>query len=90
MGSPTDGARLDVDRAEFDSEVNQGSMYVGSPETVAKKIAATVRDLGAQRFEMKYSQGTLPHEAMMTSIELYGTKVIPMVRELLAREPATA
>jgi probable LLM family oxidoreductase len=77
-------------RAEFDHEVDRGSMYVGSPETVAKKIAATVQALGADRFEMKYSQGTLPHEAMMTSIELYGTRVIPMVRELLAKEPVSA
>lgn len=58
-------------------------MYVGSPETVARKIATTMRDLGLARFDMKYSQGTLPHDAMMRSIELYGTRVIPMVREML-------
>ena len=33
---------------------------------------------------MKYSQGTLPHDKLMRSIELYGTKVIPLVREMLA------
>jgi hypothetical protein len=33
---------------------------------------------------MKYSAGTLPHETLMTSIELFGTKVMPMVRERLA------
>jgi len=70
-------------RDEFAAEVAHGAMHVGSPETVARKIAATVGALGAGRFEMKYSQGTLPHEAMMRSIELYGTRVIPMVRELL-------
>ncbi len=61
-----------------------GALYVGSPETVARKIAATVGALGLSRFDLKYSAGTLPHEAMMRSIELYGTKVIPMVRDLLA------
>lgn len=70
-------------RDEFASEVARGAMHVGSPETVAKKIAATVGALGAERFEMKYSQGSLPHAALMHSIELYGTKVIPMARELL-------
>lgn len=70
-------------RAQFDAEADHGSMYVGSPETVARKIATTMRDLGLARFDMKYSQGTLPHDAMMRSIELYGTRVIPMVRELL-------
>ena len=60
-----------------------GALCVGSPETVAQKIAATVRALGLSRFDMKYSAGTLPHELLMKSIELYGTKVIPRVRELL-------
>ena len=72
-------------RAEFDRQAGpDGSLYVGSPETVARKIAATVRILGLDRFDMKYSAGHLPHDAMMRSIELYGTEVVPMVRELLA------
>ncbi len=32
---------------------------------------------------MKYSSGTLPHEAQMISINLYGTEVMPRVGELL-------
>jgi alkanesulfonate monooxygenase SsuD/methylene tetrahydromethanopterin reductase-like flavin-dependent oxidoreductase (luciferase family) len=71
-------------RREFDDEVEHGSLYVGSPETVARKIAATVRDLGVQRFDLKYSAGPLPHAAMMRCIELYGRVVAPRVRELLA------
>jgi alkanesulfonate monooxygenase SsuD/methylene tetrahydromethanopterin reductase-like flavin-dependent oxidoreductase (luciferase family) len=57
---------------------------VGSPETVAQKIASTVRAIGASRFDLKYSAGPLSHERLMTCIELYGTVVIPRVRELLA------
>ena len=71
-------------RAEFEQEVDHGSLYVGSPETVARKIAATVRTLGLSRFQMKYSAGPLPHEAMMRSIALYGEKVVPLVRDMLA------
>lgn len=71
-------------RAEFEQEVDHGSLYVGSPETVARKIAATVRTLGLSRFQMKYSAGPLPHETMMRSISLYGEKVIPLVRDMLA------
>jgi probable LLM family oxidoreductase len=71
-------------RAHFDQEADGGSLYVGSPETVARRIAATAKALGIARFDMKYSSGTLPHDKLMRSIELYGTKVIPMVRELLA------
>jgi probable LLM family oxidoreductase len=68
---------------EFEAEILHGSLYVGSPETVARKIAATVKALGVQRFDLKYSAGPMPHEQLMHCIELYGTKVIPMVRELL-------
>jgi probable LLM family oxidoreductase len=72
-------------RAEFDQEIAEGSLYVGSPETVAWKITATVRDLGASRFDFKYSAGTLGHEPMLRSIELYGREVIPRVRESLGK-----
>ncbi len=71
-------------RAEFDNEVEHGSLYAGAPETVARKIAATVRALGLQRFQMKYSAGPLSHARLLRSIELYGTKVIPLVRDMLA------
>jgi len=71
-------------QAEFEREIAAGSLYVGSPETVARKIAATVRALGASRFDFKYSAGTLGHERLLRSIELYGREVIPRVRRLLA------
>jgi hypothetical protein len=57
---------------------------VGSPETVAHKIAANLPMLGATRFDLKYGMGGLSHEALMRNIELYGGVVIPRVRELLA------
>jgi probable LLM family oxidoreductase len=72
-----------MQRREFDQEADKGSLYVGSPETVAKKIAATAKALGISRFDMKYSAGPLSHEKLMTCIELYGREVIPMVREML-------
>ena len=73
-----------VTRAHFDQEADGGSLYVGAPETVARRIAATVKALGIARFDMKYSSGTLPHDKLMRSIELYGTRVMPLVRDMLA------
>jgi probable LLM family oxidoreductase len=73
--------------AQFEGEVGPlGALYVGSPETVAAKISRTMRALDLSRFNMKYSSGTLPHDKMMRSIELYGTRVLPRVRALLAGE----
>jgi len=62
----------------------RGALHVGSPETVAQKIAGTLTATGASRFDLKYGMGGLSHRALMTNIELYGTQVIPRVRELLA------
>ncbi len=71
-------------RDEFEREVSHGSLYVGSPETVARKIATTANALGLDRFDLKYSGGPIPHAGQMRCVELYGTKVIPMVRDMLA------
>lgn len=70
-------------RDEFVAEAEHGSLYVGSPDTVARKIAKTAKALGVSRFQLKYSAGPLPHEKLMKSIELYGRKVAPMVREMV-------
>ncbi|MCF4121604.1 LLM class flavin-dependent oxidoreductase [Antribacter sp. KLBMP9083] len=74
-----------TNRSQFEASASrEGALYVGSPETVARKIATTVKVLGLSRFDLKYSNGTLPHSQLMRSIELYGTKVAPLVRDLLA------
>lgn len=73
-------------RAQFDATTGpDGALFVGAPETVAAKIVEVVKMFGLARFDMKYSHGTLPHPKMMRSIELYGTKVMPLVREALAK-----
>jgi alkanesulfonate monooxygenase SsuD/methylene tetrahydromethanopterin reductase-like flavin-dependent oxidoreductase (luciferase family) len=73
-----------VGREHFEREVSHGSLYVGAPETVAVKIAKTIKMLGLSRFDLKYSSGTLAHDKLMKSIELYGTKVAPLVRDLVS------
>jgi probable LLM family oxidoreductase len=72
-----------MSRADFEREIEHGSLYAGSPETVARKIVASVKALGVSRFDMKYSAGPLSHEKIMRCIELYGRKVIPLVREMI-------
>ena len=67
-----------------------GALFVGSPETVARKLAKTVAGLGLGRFDLKYSLGSLSHENLMECIRLHGTEVIPLTRELLAVEYAPA
>ncbi|WP_126974964.1 LLM class flavin-dependent oxidoreductase [Frigidibacter oleivorans] len=71
-------------REDFEREIAHGSLYVGGPETVAKKIAATVRALGVSRFDLKYSAGPQLPSVLQDGIRLYGEQVVPMVRDLLA------
>ena len=72
-------------RLQFQHDISpEGAVYAGSPETVARKIAATMKTLGATRFDLKYANGTLSHAKLMRSIELYGTKVAPLVSEMLS------
>jgi probable LLM family oxidoreductase len=77
-----------IRRAEYDDEIAHGSMYIGSPDTVAAKIARAVKDLGVGRFDLIYSSGSQPASARLRAVELYGTKVIPMVRDILASTEA--
>lgn len=72
-------------RGEFEAAADEdGALFIGSPETVAAKVAKLKSTLGADRFEMKYSSGTLPHGRMLRSIELFGTKVAPRVADMLS------
>ncbi|MEF2976070.1 LLM class flavin-dependent oxidoreductase [Subtercola sp. YIM 133946] len=77
-------------RLQFDAEASvEGALYVGSPETVAQKMARNIETLGVNRFDLKYGAGTLSHESMMKNIELYGTQVVPRVQQLLAESSAS-
>jgi len=73
-----------VTREQFDHEIEAGSLYVGSPETVARKMAAAIRTLDVRRFDLVYTHGPVPAAARLRAVELYGTEVVPMVKELLA------
>ncbi|WP_426623650.1 LLM class flavin-dependent oxidoreductase [Leifsonia sp. McL0607] len=72
-------------RARFEHEAAaDGALVVGSPETVARKIAYAARGLGLTRFDVKLSNGTLGHEHIMRAIDLLGHEVAPRVDELLS------
>jgi alkanesulfonate monooxygenase SsuD/methylene tetrahydromethanopterin reductase-like flavin-dependent oxidoreductase (luciferase family) len=73
-----------IRREEYESEIEHGSLYIGSPETVARRIADAIKALGVGRFDLIYTVGAQPASARLRAVELYGTKVVPMVREILA------
>lgn len=72
-------------RAQFDAAIDpEGALFVGGPEEVAVKIATFVKLFGLDRFMLQMAVGLVPHDEMLHAIELYGTKVAPMVREMVA------
>ncbi len=77
-----------VEKGRFLAECREGALFVGGPETVARKIVRAVRGLGIQRFDLKYATGPMPHGQLVEGIRLYGERVIPMVRDMLAGKAA--
>ena len=73
-----------IRKHEYEAEVEHGSLYVGSPETVARKMADAIKALGVGRFDLIYTNGAQPISARLRAVELYGSKVVPMVRDILA------
>jgi alkanesulfonate monooxygenase SsuD/methylene tetrahydromethanopterin reductase-like flavin-dependent oxidoreductase (luciferase family) len=57
-----------------------GSLFVGTPDRVAEKIAALRDTLGLDRFMLHPSVGTLPHDRVLHTVELLGEKVARQVR----------
>ena len=67
-------------REQFDWMTGpDGSLVIGDPESVAEKILHWKEVLGVNRFELHPSVGTIPHERILRTIELLGTKVAPLV-----------
>jgi alkanesulfonate monooxygenase SsuD/methylene tetrahydromethanopterin reductase-like flavin-dependent oxidoreductase (luciferase family) len=78
--------------AQFEAERSpRGALLVGSPQEVIDKILMEHELFGNDRFLMQMSVGTIAHDRMMRSIELFGTVVAPAVRkEVSARKAAAA
>jgi probable LLM family oxidoreductase len=73
-----------IRKREYEAEIEHGSLYVGSPETVARKMADAIKSLDVGRFDLIYTNGAQPISARLHTVELFGSKVVPMVRDMLA------
>jgi len=66
----------------------RGALAVGSPEQVAEKILFEHELFGMDRYVGQMSVGAVRHADVLTSMELFGTQVAPLVREEVARREA--
>jgi probable LLM family oxidoreductase len=77
-------------RQDYDAgRTLRGATVVGSPEEVAEKILFQHELFGHERFLIQFTVGSLPHASTLKAIELFGTKVAPLVREEVARRART-
>jgi len=60
-----------------------GSLLVGSPQQVIDKILFEHSIFKHDRFLAQMDVGTLPHDKLMKSIELFGIKVAPEIKKVL-------
>lgn len=73
-------------REHFEAEcAPHGALFVGSPQQIVDKILYEYELFKHQRFLLQFSIGTMPHEKIMKSIELFGTKVAPAVRTAIGK-----
>lgn len=66
----------------------RGALYVGDPEYVAEKIVLLRKNLGVTRFLLHLDVSTVPHSEVLRAIELFGTKVAPLVRQEIEKMEA--
>lgn len=72
-----------TNRTHFDRAISPtGNLFLGDPETVARKIVAHQKLFDIDRFVLQMAIGPMPHDRILRGIELYGTKVAPLVREM--------
>ncbi|PYU21458.1 MAG: LLM class flavin-dependent oxidoreductase [Acidobacteria bacterium] len=79
-------------RAHFDAERRAtGALLIGDAETVAEKIMYVNEVLGGiSRLTFQMGVSTLPHDKMLRSIEILGTRVAPIIHQELTAIPAGA
>lgn len=74
-----------LSRAQFDQSATvRGANFIGSPDEIIEKILFQHDIFQHQRLLLMFTVGTMPHADVMRAIELYGTRVAPVVREEIA------
>ncbi len=73
-----------LQRQDFEaSRTLHGASFVGSPQEVVEKILFQHELFGHERFLIQFSVGSVPHQHLLRSIELFGTEVAPAVRKAI-------
>lgn len=76
-----------MQRNQFDASTTlEGANFVGSPQEVIDKIMYQYEIFHHDRFLMQMTVGSIPHKEVLKSIELFATKVAPVIRKEIISE----
>ncbi|MGB9663742.1 MAG: LLM class flavin-dependent oxidoreductase [Ignavibacteria bacterium] len=84
IGKERGWSPLTKEQYEFSATL-RGANFVGSPEQIIEKILFQYEIFNHDRFLIQFSVGTLPHDKVLKSIELFGDKVAPIVKKEINR-----
>jgi alkanesulfonate monooxygenase SsuD/methylene tetrahydromethanopterin reductase-like flavin-dependent oxidoreductase (luciferase family) len=80
-----------LQRQDFEaSRTLRGASFVGSPQEVIEKILFQYEIFKHDRFLIQFSVGSVPHDKLLRSIELFGTEVAPAIRKAIPSQEGTA
>lgn len=75
-----------ITREQFEAGRHpRGHLLVGEADEVIEKLLFHFELFGNQRYLLQFSVGTVPHAAMLRTIEIFGTQVAPVVRAEVAK-----
>jgi len=78
-----------LQRQDFEaSRTLHGASFVGSPQEVIEKILFQYEIFRHDRFLIQFSVGSVPHDKLLRSIELFGTEVAPAIRKAIPSNPS--
>jgi len=73
-------------RAQLEASATlRGADFIGSPQQVIEKILYQHEIFGHDRFLLQMTVGSIPHDKVLRSIELFGTVVAPAVRRAIGQ-----
>jgi alkanesulfonate monooxygenase SsuD/methylene tetrahydromethanopterin reductase-like flavin-dependent oxidoreductase (luciferase family) len=84
IGRERGWAPMTKEQYEFSATV-RGANFVGSPEQIIDKILFQYEIFKHDRFLIQFSVGTLPHNKVLKSIELFGDKVAPVIKKEISK-----
>lgn len=69
--------RIDFSKLGWDDLIRTGYVIAGDPDTVARSLNEQMKQVGAEHFMGMFHTGNMPHEKVLSSLNLFHREVMP-------------